>query len=370
MMKNDPARSAPDMELPRKKSLARRVGEAIIHNWAWKLVCLVLAVCLWGILITQDTSLPRTKQINGVRVSVTNTAALRSNGLIVVSGLENLTTVNLKASVPQSNYTAAAAANYMARLDVSQIQQAGEQTLRITATAANASQFGTVVEIENPEVTLQVEEYASLASVPVEARRTGEAPEGLYAGAVTRAVESVDIGGPKSVVDRVARCVVLCDQSTLDPQSSPNTAALPFFFEDAEGNVLNSANLTVTAHGQAASIQRISVSQDVYWMARVPVDAASLIRGEPASGYTVSEVRVSPATVTLAGSYTAIAPYLSEGAALYPYDQVDISGQNRPVSQLLYLNTPGNMDYISNNAVQVVVTILPEEFGEIGGVSR
>ena len=58
----------------------------------------------------------------------------------------------------------------------------------------------------------------------------------------------------------------------------------------------------------------------------------------------------------------ALAPYLEEDAALYPYEQVNISGQSRTVTQLLYLNTPGNVDYISNNTVQVVVTIVPEEF--------
>ena len=57
-----------------------------------------------------------------------------------------------------------------------------------------------------------------------------------------------------------------------------------------------------------------------------------------------------------------IAPYQEQDAAIYPYDQVDITGQTRTVSQLLYLNTPGNVEYISNNAIQVVVTILPEVF--------
>ena len=82
----------------------------------------------------------------------------------------------------------------------------------------------------------------------------------------------------------------------------------------------------------------------------------------PAEGYAISNIRVIPTSITLAGSEVAIAPYREEGAALFPYDPVDISGQSRTVSQLLYLNTPGNMDYISNNTVQVVVTILPEEF--------
>ena len=90
--------------------------------------------------------------------------------------------------------------------------------------------------------------------------------------------------------------------------------------------------------------------------------ADALVTGEPAEGYAVSSVRVTPQSVTLAGSKMAIEPYLAEGAALYPYEQVDISGQSRTVSQLLYLNTPGNVDYISNTAVQVVVSILPEEF--------
>ena len=49
---------------------------------------------------------------------------------------------------------------------------------------------------------------------------------------------------------------------------------------------------------------------------------------------------------------------------------MDISGQSRTVSQLLYLNTPGNMDYISNNTVQVVVTILPEEFVKLSNNSN
>ena len=86
------------------------------------------------------------------------------------------------------------------------------------------------------------------------------------------------------------------------------------------------------------------------------------VKGEPAEGYAVSSIRVTPQTITLAGSEVALASYLTDGALLYPFEQVDISGQSRTVSQLLYLNTPGNVEYISNNAVQVVVSILPEEF--------
>ncbi|MBQ7656240.1 MAG: hypothetical protein IJI53_01090 [Clostridia bacterium] len=361
MMKNDAA-PTPSEEKAKAKSLGKKLLDALIHNWGWKLGSIALAICLWGVLITQDSALPRTKTIEDVRVSVTNSAVLRSNGLIVVSGLEDVNTVTLRASVPQKNYTAAAAANYIARLDVSQIQTAGEQTLKITATAANATQYGTVLEVVNPDVKLVVEEYGTLSGVPVEVRRTGEIPDGIYATAVTRSVDSVDISGPKSLVEQAVRCVINYDQSTLSLNRNPNSVSLPFFFEDAEGNVLDSTNFTVNPRGSATSIQRITVTQNVYAMTRVKVDESSLLKGEPAEGYAISNIRVIPTSITLAGSEVAIAPYREEGAALFPYDPVDISGQSRTVSQLLYLNTPNNMDYISNNTVQVVVTILPEEF--------
>ena len=362
MMKNDAAPSPSEQEKKKEQSIGHKLLNVLIHNWGWKLGSLALAVCLWGILITQDTSLPRTKTIEGVRVSVTNATALRSNGLIVVSGLENLDTVNLRASVPQRNYNAASASNYLARLDISQIQTAGEQTLRITASASNATQYGTVLEVLAPDVKVVVEEYGSLSGVPVEVRRSGEVPEGIYATAITRSTESVDISGPKSIVEKAARCVVEYDQSALSLANTPNTVSLPFYFEDAEGNILDDSNLTVTPHGQSTAIQRITVRQEVYYLARVKVATDALVTGEPAEGYAVSSIRVMPQTVTLGGGQVAIAPYLEESAALYAYDQVDISGQSRTVTQLLYLNTPGNVDYISNNTVQVIVNIVPEEF--------
>ena len=367
---SDAARIPAEQENGGKKEKGfKRLLHALTRNWGWKTGSLALAICLWGILITQDTSLPREKVIEGVRVTVTNGAALRSNGMVVVDGLDDVTTVKLRVSVPQRNYSSAAASNYVARLDLSQIQETGEQTLKITASASSAAQYGTVVEVYDPEVTVNVEEYSTQTQVPVEVRLTGEMPENCYGGAVNRNADSVDISGPASVVEKAVRCVVDYDQSSLSPERSPNAVNLPFYFEDAEGNVLDDSNLTVVPHGQSTAIQRITLRQEVYYLARVKVNTDALVTGEPASGYAVSSIRVMPQTVTLGGSQVAVAPYLTEDAALYAYEQVDISGQSRTVTQLLYLNTPGNVDYISNNTVQVIVNIVPEEFVNVASGS-
>ena len=42
----------------KKEAIIKRLLRAVTHNWGWKLGSLALAISLWGILITQDTSLP------------------------------------------------------------------------------------------------------------------------------------------------------------------------------------------------------------------------------------------------------------------------------------------------------------------------
>ena len=202
MMNREPARplSEPAAEAPRR-SFWKRLGGSLIHNWGWKALSLALAICLWGVLISQDNALPRDKEIDGVRVVVSNAAALRSNGLIVVDGLQDVETAAIRARVPQKNYPSASAAHYTVRLDLSQIQEAGEQTVTLTASAANTAQYGTVLEVLHPDVTLQVEEYVTQRRVPVEVRQIGEAPEGCYPGEMRKTADYVDVSGPKSVVE-------------------------------------------------------------------------------------------------------------------------------------------------------------------------
>ena len=365
MMNRDAGRALPEQnggETTPRESLGKRMLGGLIHNWGWKILSLVLAVCLWGVLISQDNALPRDKVIPDVRISVTNAAVLRSNGLIVVSGLEDLETVSIRARVPQRNYPSASASNYTARLDLGQIQEPGIQTLSLTAAATNASQYGTVLEVLAPEVTLEVEEYVTQRRVPVEVRQEGEPPEGCYPGEIQRTADYVDISGPKSVVEAAVRCVVVYDRSGLNPNNSPNAVNLPFVFEDSQGNSLDSGKLTVTVSGQSATIQRIGITQEVYHMAQVPVDASQALVGQPAEGYAVSSVRIVPESVTLAGSESAVAPYRTEEAAIYPVEQISLSGAAQTVTGYVGLSVPENMDFISANSALIIVTILPQSF--------
>ena len=116
----------------RRDAILRRVRSILFENWGTKLLAIFIAVALWAGLITQDPSLTREKQFNDVSVNVTGADTLKRNGFIVLEDIAAmLDNVNVRVSVPQNQYTAAAPSNYSIRVDLSRITEAGEQAVKI-----------------------------------------------------------------------------------------------------------------------------------------------------------------------------------------------------------------------------------------------
>ena len=105
------------------KATPSRFWKRLTHNWGWKLLSLLLAVCLWAGLITQDPNLTRERRFTDVPITLTNQETLRRNGLIVLSGLEedNLRLESFRAEVPQRYFDSVTVANFNPRIDLSRI---------------------------------------------------------------------------------------------------------------------------------------------------------------------------------------------------------------------------------------------------------
>lgn len=362
MMKNETApRPAEQKKQSRRKELLRKIWKRLTYQWGWKLVSLALALCLWGGLITQDSSLPREKTFTDVKVNLTNEAALRQNGFVVVSGLEQLQTVKIKAQVPQKNYSSTTADRFTVRADLSQIKSAGEQTLRLTATSANAALYGTVSEISTPQITVQVEEYITRTRIPVQLVVTGESPAGFYADTATCDPTLVDISGPRSVVESIARCVAEYDMSALTPAAGTARTSLPYTFKDYAGNNVDDSLLSVTS--QSVTLRDIIANQTLYNQMNLSVNTKSLVYGTPAPGYEVAEITVEPETVQVAVSNLALFPE-GEQTQLYPMGRVSIEGKTEDVVQGISLFRMDGMEYMSNNTVLVTVSIRAVENAE------
>jgi len=337
------------------KSASKKIAAFFTHNWPWKLLSVFLAICLWSGLITQDDSLTREKVFNDVPISVANADVLRRNGLIIVSGLDNLPAARIRADIPQKNYNTASAANYNLRIDLSRIREPGQQTLPVLS--SNSTVYGSVTEISVESVTVQVEEYISRSRIPVRLNSIGSIPEGLFGGEAQVDPSFVVVSGPKSLVDTVVRCVADYDLSVLSSQSGTERTAVPFRLVNGAGEDVDLSLIDVTS--ESVSLDSITVSQALYTTKSLVINTADLVTGTPAAGYEIRRVSAEPSTVIAAGK----ASYIASLDELYLPDftdqKIDVSGLSATVTRSISLIKTTDIYHFSNDTVLITVEIGP-----------
>ena len=159
---------------PSVRDLLQRLKKVMLRNWGLKLGCLALSVVMWGGLISNDGNLSREKTFTDVAVTAVNADILQRNGLVVVSGLEELGTLQMRVDVPQRYYNSVTASTYNARVDLSRITTAGEQMLPIITNTT--STYGQVTWLSKNEVKVVVDNYITRRRIPVQLDKRGEAP--------------------------------------------------------------------------------------------------------------------------------------------------------------------------------------------------
>lgn len=337
---------------PRKSGWLGRVLKVIVNNWTWKLLALLLAVCLWAGLITQDPTLTRERVFTDAPVSITGSETLRRNGLIVLSGLEDENLLSrLRVEVPQREYNTVTSANYNPRVELSRITQPGEQQIKLYATSTTA--YGSVQDISPATLDVVVDEYVTNYRIPVSVNVVGEYPEGFYGGAFTRDPSLVALSGPKSLVDQVARIYVDYDASALTPEAGEVATALPMRFVDREGNEIVSDLLEVTSSGVV--LRSIIIEQDLYPIRVLPVSDLDIISGEPAKGYQITGVEISPTVLRAAGDETII----NDIQSLFMENTVNVDGVTESITTSLRVKKPSELAYLNSTTVNVTVTVEP-----------
>lgn len=339
-------------ESSRMATFLRKVKSILLDNWGAKLMALLIAVALWAGLITQDPSLTREKQFTDVSVNVIGAETLKRNGYIVLEDLDEvLDNVAVRVSVPQGQYAAAQVTNYSIRVELSRINVAGEQEIKIMST--NSTAYGTVTEIDPPTVKLTVDEYVTRYRIPVTVVTEGEAPEGFYATAPSTDPPMIAVSGPKTLVERIVSAQVVADQTTLPAQEGDVRRALAFTLVDERGAAISSDMLEVTS--ESVLLDSIIIDQTMYTERTVELSDMGLVTGEPAEGYEIKGVYITPASVTIAGRASAI----MDINVLYAENTVSVRDLNHSVNKALRVRQPSTLKYVSTDMVNVAVEIGP-----------
>ena len=337
---------------PSERTVWQRLFSALTRHLGYKILAIVIAVILWAGLIVQDPDITREKTFTGVSVSVSGEETMKRNGYIVVSDLDAaLSDVSLRVNVPQMQYTNATAAAYNVSLNLSRLNETGTQEVRITTT--NSSTYGTVSEVSPSSIEVEVEEYVSRYRIPVTVIPTGEAPEGYYATAPAAEPTRVTVSGPRSQIENVVRAEATLDLSQLPAREGTVRTAVGFRLVDSDGNEVSSDFIQVTS--ESVLLDTITAEQALYPYTTLDVSGIGLVTGEPAEGYEVKGVSVSPSTLIGAGRSEALALL----GLLFTDTQIDVTGLTGSTSQQLRLRKPSELQYLSADSISVAVDIGP-----------
>lgn len=344
--------------LPKKEKdtrfsrFARGVRRIISSNWFLKVFAVLIALCLWSVLIASDGTLLREKVFQNVEVTVTGADTLRTRGYIVLDDVSTLLpSVRMKVEVPQANYARATGSSYNPRIDLTKIRASGQQELSVTTSTS----YGRVLEVEPSTVTVNVDEYAMRGRIPVVVESVGSIPEGLWADTPRTDPSYVTIGGPQSLVSGVTRAVAKLDLSKLTASPQTQRSAVTLELQDADGKVLDSPLIQIT--NQSVIIDSIIVETDVYPSVELPVDAATAVTGAPAEGFVLDNVVVTPATLRVAGTREVLGGL----TAAIVDTPLSVEGAEASVSGAAKLRRMSDLKYVSASEVLITADVVEEQ---------
>lgn len=333
------------------RNVLGRIKRTLRNNWKLKLLSLIVAITIWGALISEDASLTREKTFHDVPVSITGVEALQRSGLVVVEGLDNLQPIRMRAEVPQKAFDTASPANYSVRVDVSRITNVGEQKIPIQTSATTS--YGAVTWLSTNEVTVKVEEYITRRRVPVRLIQSGQAPEGYFAAGASVDPATVVISGPRSLVEQVEAVSATYQPSGLVSSTGTQYSAVPFQLVSASGEELDSRLISVTSEN--VLLDTLLVEQTIYPMKYAQINLTGITKGQVMEGYAITSITAEPEQVRLAGD-------LEEIDSINLLDltpAVDVSGMSDTIIRALRIDRPAGVIHLSESAVVVTIHIQP-----------
>lgn len=324
------------------------IKHLVLHNGWLKLIAVLISVCLWAGLISQDENITRDKSFQNVKVSVTGVETLKNNKFIVVSDLDELT-ASFVAAVPQKQYDKAKPSDYNVRLDLTRINKTGEQEVELQSTRTNL--YGTVTAITPKTVTVDVEEY-STRRIPVQVNKQGDDPENWHYIQKGCDPEMITVSGPSSLVSEIYRARVLIHNDDIEWNEGTTTVQSEFELYNRAGDLIDRSLISTTSAS-------IDVDRVTTWVQILPRKTFSLedlieVRGKPKAGYEITGIQVEPRNVWIADNSTVL-----DQLDNLPLESrvVNVNNMIGTGSFTLRINKPSETCEMSTTAVTVTVEV-------------
>ena len=322
------------------RQIWRAIRESATRHVGVKILSIVLAIFLWGYVVSSDTSITRSKVLSGVGVQLTGQTILQRNNLALLTDVTSqLASISVEVEVSQSNYALVSSSNVDVVLDLSNITRAGTQVLSLRA----STPYGRVTNIWPESVELPVEQLDT-RYVPVNVEFVGDVREDYWYNAASVNPSSITVSGPASVVQQVSEAVAQVD---VTDRTEPFNRSWTLNLMDGDGNILSTNVLTRTSTSS-------TVRTEVYPTKTIPIstEISDVFKGTVAEGFEITGVSISPESATVAADAE-----LLESLDVLRITPISISNMRNSYSARASISELSGFENISPEQVYVTIEV-------------
>lgn len=319
--------------------------ERLANNLNLKVIAVLLSVGLWVISININD--PLQSKTYSVSVQLQNLASMTNAGKyveIIDESDEITVTVRANRSI-MDNFSAS---NIVATADVREVDENNQVPIRLSTTRVSGSRVESI-RSESEYLYLKVEDVKRIQK-RIEVNVNNEPAEGYILGRASTEQNALNISGPESLVNNVAKAMVSLD---LSGSTEDVSMLLPIELYDKDGIRIIDSRLT-------ASIDEVQCVATIWETKEVPLNYT--INGTPEEGFGwTGEIKPTPDTLMIAGKSNVLR---SINAVSIP-DAIDLTDARADVSTVVNVRDylPEGIylaDSTSNGRISVTALIEPE----------
>lgn len=323
--------------------------KALTNNLGLKILALVFSALLWLIVMNSENPI-MSRTYSGIPIEIVHGEVITNKGnTYQVSDETKTVTVEIQAKRSTLNKIRSEdikAVADMRDLTVNSMIEVKVSVPRYPISSAKATPSNVQVSIDS----------SSSKTFAITAATSGTLRDGYILGDVKASPEKVEISGPTTQVESIAKVVAEVDVSGLSTDSKLPAELILY---DEGGKIIDPTMLKTNLGNEGASVN-ITLKRTK----KVPLNFdTSLLK--PAEGYKIGEITVEPQTIQLAGDPDKIAEIES---IEIPARVLADNNLSEKIEKNIDLETikrylPDEVEAVEDNPGNIVVTINVELLG-------
>ena len=198
--------------------------DLILHNFALKILAVVLAVIIWVAIVNIDNP-SRTTMISGIQVVFLNEDTLGQKGYTY--SVQSGSVISISVKAPQSIAESLEASDFYAYADFSELSPESDKAkIYVRCEKSEVVNQIDIVSIRNEYVSLSIDNKLS-KDITIESSYTGEPADGYVVSESKGSLDKVQVAAAKDVLDGITSIDIPADVLSTEGISENTTLTVP-----------------------------------------------------------------------------------------------------------------------------------------------